>query len=260
MPARFEARRMLAEADRPPSSSREKLLLCPLRSLKPLIMHRAFAITLSILAALLFCAAAPDDSSMSPYPDRPIVIATSRMLDGRGHLLPATRIIVRDSKIVALDPKASPIDYDLTGLTVMPGWIDSHVHITWSFGPDGRNEGPDMTTQFAAYQSAANAYATLMAGFTTVQSVGSPADLPLRQAIAQGTFPGPRILTALQPLVGEGDKTGTPDQIRDFVRKQKAAGADLIKIFASESIRKGGGMTLSQDQLNAACGEANKLG
>jgi imidazolonepropionase-like amidohydrolase len=142
----------------------------------------------------------------------------------------------------------------------MPGWIDSHVHITWSFGPDGRNEGPDMTTQFAAYQSAANAYATLMAGFTTVQSVGSPADLPLRQAIAQGTFPGPRILTALQPLVGEGDKTGTPDQIRDFVRKQKAAGADLIKIFASESIRKGGGMTLSQDQLNAACGEANKLG
>ena len=251
---------MLAEADRPPSSSREKLLLCPLRSLKPLIMHRAFAITLSILAGLLFCAAAPDDSSMSPYPDRPIVIATSRMLDGRGHLLPATRIIVRDSKIVALDPKASPIDYDLTGLTVMPGWIDSHVHITWSFGPDGRNEGPDMTTQFAAYQSAANAYATLMAGFTTVQSVGSPADLPLRQAIAQGTFPGPRILTALQPLVGEGDKTGTPDQIRDFVRKQKAAGADLIKIFASESIRKGGGMTLSQDQLNAACGEANKLG
>jgi imidazolonepropionase-like amidohydrolase len=251
---------MLAEADRPPSSSREKLLLCPLRSLKPLIMHRAFAITLSTLAGLLFCAAAPDDSSMSPYPDRPIVIATSRMLDGRGHLLPATRIIVRDSKIVALDPKASPIDYDLTGLTVMPGWIDSHVHITWSFGPDGRNEGPDMTTQFAAYQSAANAYATLMAGFTTVQSVGSPADLPLRQAIAQGTFPGPRILTALQPLVGEGDKTGTPDQIRDFVRKQKAAGADLIKIFASESIRKGGGMTLSQDQLNAACGEANKLG
>ena len=251
---------MLAEADRPPSSSREKLLLCPLRSLKPLIMHRAFAITLSILAGLLFCAAAPDDSSMSPYPDRPIVIAASRMLDGRGHLLPATRIIVRDSKIVALDPKASPIDYDLTGLTVMPGWIDSHVHITWSFGPDGRNEGPDMTTQFAAYQSAANAYATLMAGFTTVQSVGSPADLPLRQAIAQGTFPGPRILTALQPLVGEGDKTGTPDQIRDFVRKQKAAGADLIKIFASESIRKGGGMTLSQDQLNAACGEANKLG
>ena len=123
-----------------------------------------------------------------------------------------------------------------------------------------RNEGADATTQFAAYQSAANAWATLMAGFTTVQSVGSPMDVPLRDAIAKGALPGPRILTAVQPLEGQGEKTGTPDQIREFVRKQKAAGADLIKIFASESIRKGGGMTLSQEQLNAACDEANKQG
>ena len=64
----------------------------------------------------------------------------------------------------------------------------------------------------------------------------------------------------MQPLEGEGEKTGTPDEIRGLVRKQKAAGADLIKIFASESIRKGGGMTLSQEQLNAACDEANKQG
>jgi imidazolonepropionase-like amidohydrolase len=99
-----------------------------------------------------------------------------------------------------------------------------------------------------------------MAGFTTVQSVGSPTDLPLRDAIAKGELPGPRILTAVQPLEGQGGKTGTPDQIREFVRKQKTAGADLIKIFASESIRKGGGMTLSQEQLNAACDEANKQG
>ena len=144
--------------------------------------------------------------------------------------------------------------------TVMPGWIDSHVHITWSFGPDGKNAGPDPTTQFAAYQSAANVWKTLMAGFTTVQSVGSPNDVPLRDAIAKGELPGPRILTAVQPLEGQGEKTGTPDEIRAFVRKQKAAGADLIKIFASESIRKGGGMTLSQEQLNAACDEANKQG
>src|SRR3954453_8068251 len=120
--------------------------------------------------------------------------------------------------------------------------------------------GADETTQFAAYQSAANAWQTLIGGFTTVQSVGSPTDLPLRDAIAKGDLPGPRILTAVQPLEGQGDKTGTPDQIREFIRKQKAAGADLIKIFASESIRKGGGMTLSQEQLNAACGEANKQG
>src|SRR5207248_11208179 len=89
---------------------------------------------------------------------------------------------------------------------------------------------------------------------------GSPADVPLWDAIAKGELPGPRILTAVQPLEGQGEKTGTPDEIRAFVRKQKAAGADLSKIFASESIRKGGGMTLSQEQLNAACDEANKQG
>src|SRR5207249_8046699 len=65
-------------------------------------------------------------------------------------------------------------------------------------------------------------------------------------------------LTAVEPLEGKGEKTGTPDEIRAFVRMQKQAGADLIKIFASASVRQGGGMTLSQDQLNAACDEANK--
>jgi imidazolonepropionase-like amidohydrolase len=99
-----------------------------------------------------------------------------------------------------------------------------------------------------------------MAGFTTVQSVGSPTDVPLRDAIAHGQLPGPRILTAVDPLFGQGEKSGTPDEIRAFVKKQKAAGADLIKIFASQSIRQGGNMTLSQEQLNAACDEANKQG
>jgi imidazolonepropionase-like amidohydrolase len=168
--------------------------------------------------------------------------------------------VVEGSKIVALDPKATPVDYDLRDFTVMPGWIDSHVHITWSFGEDGKNAGADETTQFAAYQAESNAWRTLMAGFTTVQSVGSPTDVPLRDAVARGAIPGPRILTAVEPLEGRGEKTGTLDEIRAFVRKQKAAGADLIKIFASASIRQGGGMTLSQDQLNAACDEANKQG
>src|SRR5260370_6535558 len=68
------------------------------------------------------------------------------------------------------------------------------------------------------------------------------------------------MLTAVEPLEGRGEKTGTLDEIRAFVRKQKEAGADLIKIFASASIREGGGMTLSQGQLNAACDEANKQG
>src|SRR5207249_936772 len=94
----------------------------------------------------------------------------------------------------------------------------------------------------------------------TVQSIGSAADIPLRDAITNGLLPGPRILTSAEPLVGQGEKTGTPDQIRAFIRKQKEAGADPIKIFAAASIRQGGNMTLSPEQLNAACDEAKKQG
>jgi imidazolonepropionase-like amidohydrolase len=194
-----------------------------------------------------------------PAPKR-IVIAASTVLDGKGRVLHNTRIVIEGSKIAVIDPKAGPVDYDLRGLTVLPGWLDAHVHITWSFGKDGKNAGPAVTTQEAAYESAANAWVTLMAGFTTVQSVGSSTDLPLRDAISTGKLPGPRILTAVEPLVGQGEKTGSPDEIRAFIRKQKEAGADLIKIFASQSIRLGGAMTLSQEQLNAACGEAKKQG
>jgi len=196
----------------------------------------------------------------SQTPAKRIVIAASTILDGKGHILKNTRIVVEGTKIVAIDPNASPIDYDLRELTVLPGWIDAHVHITWSFGKDGKNAGPGETTQDAAYRSAANAWATLMAGFTTVQSVGSPTDLPLRDAIARGELPGPRILTAVDPLIGRGEQTGTPDEIRAFIRKQKESGADVIKIFAAQSIRQGGKLTLSQEQLNAACDEAKKLG
>jgi len=189
-----------------------------------------------------------------------IVIAASTVFDGTGHVQHNTRIVIQGSKIVAIDPKAGPVDYDLRGLTVLPGWIDAHAHVTWSFGPDGKNAGAGRTTPEAAYAAAENAWATLMAGFTTIQSVGSPTDVPLRDAIAKGLLPGPRILTAVEPLNGRGPQTGTPDEIRAFIRKQKEAGADLIKIFASQSIRSGGGMTLSQDQLNAACDEAKKVG
>jgi imidazolonepropionase-like amidohydrolase len=181
------------------------------------------------------------------------------LLDGKGRILRDTRIVVEGSKIVALDPKAGPVDYDLRGLTVLPGWIDGHVHITWGFGKDGKNAGPGSTTQEAAYEAASNAWVTLMAGFTTVQSVGSAADIPLRDAVAKGRLAGPRILTSGEPLAGRGEQTGTPAEIRAFVRKQKESGADLIKIFAANSIRRNA-MTLSQEQLSAACDEARQLG
>jgi imidazolonepropionase-like amidohydrolase len=215
---------------------------------------------LYVLCALVVYASAPSTQAQTATGGSPVVIAASVVLDGRGRVLRDTRIVVEGSKIVRIDPKAGPVDYDLRGLTVLPGWIDAHAHITWSFGRDGKNAGAGETTQDAAYRSAENAWLTLMAGFTTVQSLGSPTDVPLRDAIARGRLPGPRILTAVEPLFGQGEKTGTPDEIRAFVRRQKEAGADVIKIFASQSIRQGGAMTLSQEQLNAACDEAKRQG
>src|ERR1043166_9865349 len=196
---------------------------------------RPATIVLCVLAIFVLCARAQTNSSTPQTQKKRIVIGAGMLLDGRGHVLRDTRIVVEGSKIVTLDPKASPIDYDLRGFTVLPGWIDSHVHITWSFGENGKNAGAEGTTQFAAYQSASNAWLTLVAGFTPVQSVGSPPDVPLREAIAKGAIPGPRVLTAVEPLEGKGEKTGTPDEIRAFVRKQKQAGAALIKSFPSAS-------------------------
>jgi imidazolonepropionase-like amidohydrolase len=216
-------------------------------------------IIVSIVSVLGVCILGQPGSSQTPEHRKRIVIAASAVLDGKGRVLHDTRIVIEGSKIAAIDPKAGPVDYDLRGLTVLPGWIDAHVHITWSFGKDGKNAGAGGTTQEAAYQAASNAWVTLIAGFTTVQSVGSPADVPLRDAIAKGLLPGPRILTAVEPLSGQGDLTGTPDEIRAYVRKQKDAGADLIKIFAAWSVGRPE-MTLSQEQLNAACDEAKKLG
>jgi imidazolonepropionase-like amidohydrolase len=212
-----------------------------------------------VLSILLASARGQPISEQNPVAQKRIVIAASTLLDGKGRVLHDTRFVVEGSKIVAIDPKAAPVDYDLRGLTVLPGWIDSHVHIGWSFGKDNKSGTPGGSPAEVAYGIASNAWVTLMAGFTTIQSVGNPADIPLRDAIDKGEIPGPRILTSAEPLMGQGEESGTPDQIRAFVGKQKAAGADLIKIFANYSLRNAT-LMLSPEQLNAACDEAKKLG
>jgi imidazolonepropionase-like amidohydrolase len=192
-----------------------------------------------------------------------IVLRAGTLLDGKGHALHNVLILVQDGKIVRVEPNtnnqraAGAATYDLSHLTVMPGWIDLHDHITWHFGPNGRIEDKSETPYQAALAAAENAYATLMAGFTTIQSVGSPEDKELRAALESGSLPGPRLLTSLEPIE---DPKLTPEQIREIVRKLKADGADLVKIFASRSIRQGGTRTLSDEQLQAACSEAKAQG
>jgi len=194
--------------------------------------------------------------------EKPVVLQTSTLLDGRGHVLKDTAVVIQNGRITAVHPnseKPAPgaTVLDLRGLTVLPGWIDAHVHITYHFGPNGRAQDKDETPQQAAYAAAANAWATLLAGFTTVQSIGSPDDKALRDFINAGSLPGPRVLTALEPFF---QSSGAPDELRKKVQQHKADGADVIKIFASKSIREGGGQTLTDEQLAALCGEAKAQG
>src|SRR5437899_2776853 len=112
---------------------------------------------------------------------QPVVIRTTTLLDGKGHVLTNKEIVIENGRITRVaDAKQKPT-IDLSGLTVMPGWIDTHIHPTWYFNKDGRLEqGPGRnaksTPQQAALFSYANLYATLMGGFTTVQSVGEELD------------------------------------------------------------------------------------
>ena len=189
--------------------------------------------------------------------NQPIVIKAGTLLDGKGGVQRNATIVVVGAKIDKLDPSAKGQTYDLSKLTVLPGMIDTHVHIGWHFGPDGRYQPRDESQASAMGYAMENAYVTLMGGFTTVQSVGSPIDGDLRTAINRGVLPGPRVLTSLRAI---NNPAWTPEQIRDAVKKMKADGSDLIKIFASKSFRDGGGATLNKEQIEAACGEAKALG
>lgn len=189
---------------------------------------------------------------------RPVVLKAATVLDGKGQIIRDTIIVVEGSKIVRLGGAvpAGAITYDLTGLTVTPGWIDTHSHIYHHFYRD-RYAGSDEPPVHAMLSAADNAVATLNAGFTTIQSPGAAEDKDLREAIARGIIPGPRILTSLVALT---DASGPPEKIRELVRERKRQGADFIKIFASASIRDGGAQTMTDAQIQAACSEAKAQG
>ncbi len=207
----------------------------------------------TVVASFVLALIAPAIARQGPE----TTLRARTVLDGKGQILRNTVVTIRDGKIIRVGSATGAVTHDLGGLTLMPGFIDTHVHIGWHFDAKGRyHSGPEPTEQAALY-GAENAYVTLMAGFTTVQSVGAMSDRPLRDALARGVIPGPRLLTSLGQV---SNPKMTPDDIRADIRKKKAEGADLIKIFASASIRDGGVPTLSQEQLDAACGEARAQG
>ena len=193
------------------------------------------------------------------------VILTSRILDGKGAILENQEITVENGMIqkiapIRRNPTAGQV-YDLRGYTVTPGWIDTHVHLGWHYGENGKSEAggagskePPMST---ALYAAENAWLTLQAGFTTVQSLGAPVDAVVRDRVNKGTLPGPRILTSIRQL---NERTGDAEAFRAAIRQLKADGGDVVKIFATTGLLSGGKASLTEAQLDAACGEAKAQG
>src|ERR1043166_5928969 len=161
-----------------------------------------------------------------------ITIRAATILDGRGGVIKNGGLIVRGGKIIAvmrtINPREGKATYDLGNATVLPGLIDAHVHPGWYINRQGAlHNGRDGDTPVqSALARAGNLYATLMAGFTTIQSLGGAEDVDLRDAVSRWQIPGPRILTSIRQI---NNRTLTPDSLRGIVRALKAQGADVVK-------------------------------
>jgi imidazolonepropionase-like amidohydrolase len=206
-----------------------------------------------------------------------------------GKVETAKTLVVQNGKVARIadgyisEPGAKVVD--LKDKFVLPGLIDSHVHITSQQGPTSRL---DEVTESAAEQAMAGArYArrTLLAGFTTVADLGADnqAIFALRKAIALGDVPGPRIVAsggAISVHGGHGDVNGYredvmhvlrpnsvcsgADDCRRAVREQVWMGADLIKITATGGVLSntaaGLSQQFSQEELNAIVDSAHRMG
>lgn len=188
---------------------------------------------------------------------RQLVIAIGTAFDGRGGVIHDTRLVIEDGRIARIDPTAAPVDYDLSHLTVTPGWIDTHVHLNWHFDAHQKSVSGGEPAEQAALSTEADAWTTLRGGFTTVQSVGAAIDAPVRDQINRGLLPGPRVLTSIRQLTSQ---SGDPDALRTLVHKTKDEGADVIKLFATSGLGAGGDQTMTDAQIDAVCDEARAVG
>lgn len=218
------------------------------------------------------------DLACAEQSERPLVVRADVLFDGH-ELRTNVDVEIRNGKIAAVRPAGGIADIDLGRRMLVPGLIDTHVHLDWYITAQGRlhrrGDGEDERT--VIINAAGNAWRTLQAGFTTVQSVGSPNDKYVRDAINRGAIPGPRVLTSLgQIFVANETKTGywtalkrflrigssqnSAETVRATVRTLHSQGADVIKIFADGNPPTGGGLMTSGMQLAAACDEARSLG
>ncbi len=157
--------------------------------------------------------------NQNPAPPASVAVHAGKVLDVRTGTYASDQIIwIQDGKIKAMGKPADinkqlpagTNTIDLSNLTVLPGLIDCHTHLTfvpWLAGPRGLHTSYPRSALYGAH----NARVTLEAGFTTVRNVGAGgyADIALRDAINDGDVPGPRMLAsgpALSITGGHGDE------------------------------------------------------
>jgi imidazolonepropionase-like amidohydrolase len=186
-----------------------------------------------------------------------VVIQAGTILDGKGGTLRNQQIVVEGARIISIGPGAAKPIYDLSAMTVMPGWIDTHIHLNWHMNAEHKSVSGGAKPEDMALYTAADAWMTLEAGFTTVQSVGAAIDGLVRDCVNQGAIPGPRILTSLRQI---NNRSGDVEALRKLVRQTKEEGADLIKLFATAGLGAGGGQNISDEQIQAVCSEAKAAG
>ncbi|HET8948692.1 MAG TPA: amidohydrolase family protein, partial [Candidatus Polarisedimenticolia bacterium] len=256
--------------------------------------------TAACLLAVVFAAATLDVSAAPAAPDSetgaPLLLHAGRLVDGTGG---ASRqdvaVLVRNGRIdqvaawKGFNAPAGARTVDLTSATLVPGFIDCHVHLTMEVTRGWEIEPVKGTAADAALLGAVSALKTLRAGFTTVRNLGDRdgESVALRNALDRGLFPGPRLLTARRMLSitgGHGDWNNgfrpdltlaglrpeeagvcdSPDACVAAVRTQVKYGADVIKISATGGVLSAGdeigARQFSDEELRAIVSEAHLLG
>src|SRR6202453_3488682 len=236
--------------------------------------------TVALAAAMLFLA-------NGTFADT-VVVTADRMVDVlAGRIVVRPQITITDGRIAAVSVQDATIPsgarrIDLPGMTLLPGLIDMHVHLTADPRFSGY-KGLEFTDNFWTVVGVANAKRTLEAGFTTVRNVGSDRfdDVALKQGIEQGDVPGPRIVRATYAIGATGGhcdytefppsiNTPTtaiangPEELRAMVRKLRKYGAEVIKFCGTGGVLSKtdtvGGQQYDLTEMKALVDEAHMLG
>lgn len=186
-------------------------------------------------------------------------------------------VLFSESGIKEVGPTVNAQNYeatviDGTGMTVIPGFIDSHVHLGMDASPDPFAKMKDDSASDIAFKSVQQGYEFLKSGITSVRNLGTRfnVDISYRNAVKNNVIKGPRVFAAGQPIVMTGGhghvmaiEADGCDEVQKAAREQLKAGADLLKVMATGGVlTKGndpGAVQLSEEEISCVCQEANKL-